>query len=95
MTDSDIAPLDLAYRQAVRYLTELPARPVGATADAERLLKVFGGPMPEGSSPAAETLGLLGRAVEEGGVPAASGPRYFGYVTGGTLPVAIAADWLV
>jgi glutamate/tyrosine decarboxylase-like PLP-dependent enzyme len=93
--DADKAPLDLAYRQAIDYLTGLRERPVGATADLEQLLKLFDGPMPVSPNSAVETIERLGRAVSEGGVPAASGPRFFGYVTGGTLPVAIAADWLV
>ncbi|WP_331741561.1 aminotransferase class V-fold PLP-dependent enzyme (plasmid) [Streptomyces sp. NBC_00726] len=95
MTDADKAPLDLAYRQAIEYLTGLAERPVGATAGTEQLLKTFGGPLPPGPVSATETVELLGRAAAEGGIPTASGPRYFGYVTGGTLPVAIAADWLV
>ncbi|MDH2428348.1 aminotransferase class V-fold PLP-dependent enzyme [Sphaerisporangium sp. TRM90804] len=95
MTNDDRAPLDLAYRHAIDYLGGLRERPVGATADLGRLLELFGGPMPAGPAPAVDTVELLGRAVAEGGVPAASGPRFFGYVTGGTLPVAIAADWLV
>src|SRR5215207_8030647 len=37
-----------------------------------------------------ETLGAL-----EPGMIATAGPRYFGFVTGGALPVAVAADWLV
>lgn len=94
MTNVDES-LALAYRQAVEYLAELPDRPVGATADIDRLFKLLGGPMPAGATPPAQTIELLGGMVAEGGVPAASGPRYFGYVTGGTLPVAIAADWLV
>jgi glutamate/tyrosine decarboxylase-like PLP-dependent enzyme len=95
MTNVERAPLDLAYQHAIDYLTGLGDRPVGATAPTDALMKLFGGPMPEGPGAADETIALLGRAVDEGGVPAASGPRYFGYVTGGTLPVAIAADWLV
>ncbi|MBG0851753.1 aspartate aminotransferase family protein [Streptomyces spinoverrucosus] len=95
MTTADRAPLDLAYQQATEYLDGLARRPVGATANAEQLLKMFGGPLPGGPTDAADTIALLGRAVAEGGIPTASGPRYFGYVTGGTLPVAIAADWLV
>ncbi|GAA0209182.1 aminotransferase class V-fold PLP-dependent enzyme [Saccharothrix mutabilis subsp. mutabilis] len=95
MTNIERAPLDLAYRQAVDYLTGLRERPVGATAGLEELVELLGGPMPENSLPAHDTIALLGEAVERGGIPSASGPRYFGYVTGGTLPVAIAADWLV
>ncbi|CAL9538387.1 aminotransferase class V-fold PLP-dependent enzyme [Saccharothrix sp. NPDC042600] len=95
MTNIERAPLDLAYRQAVDYLTGLRERPVGATAGLEELVELLGGPMPENSLPANDTIALLGEAVERGGIPSASGPRYFGYVTGGTLPVAIAADWLV
>ncbi|GII76181.1 aspartate aminotransferase family protein [Sphaerisporangium rufum] len=95
MTHLDSAPLDLAYRQAVDYLAGIGNRPAGATADLGHLLKLFGGPLPPGPVPAEDTVELLGRAAAEGGIPAASGPRFFGYVTGGTLPVAVAADWLV
>ncbi|MGW7594491.1 aspartate aminotransferase family protein, partial [Streptomyces rubiginosohelvolus] len=76
MTDADKAPLDLAYRQAIEYLAGLAERPVGATADAEQLLKTFGGPLPPGPVSATETVELLGRAAAEGGIPTASGPRY-------------------
>ncbi|MEU1850942.1 aminotransferase class V-fold PLP-dependent enzyme [Streptomyces sp. NPDC019990] len=76
------------------YLDSLPERHVGATAEADELMKLLGGPLPDTSTAPSETIGLLARAAAEGGVVASSGPRYFGYVVGGTLPVAIAADWI-
>ncbi|MET7289771.1 aminotransferase class V-fold PLP-dependent enzyme [Streptomyces sp. NPDC005573] len=83
-----------AAGQAMDYLAGLPRRHVGATAGADELMKLLGGPLPEHPAPPADTIDLLGRAAAEGGVVASSGPRYFGYVVGGTLPVAIAADWI-
>jgi glutamate/tyrosine decarboxylase-like PLP-dependent enzyme len=34
-------------------------------------------------------------AATDGGLVASPGPRYFGFVVGGALPVSVAADWLV
>jgi glutamate/tyrosine decarboxylase-like PLP-dependent enzyme len=86
--------LELASGQAVGYLSGLPDRTVAVPGDAGRLLEMMGGPLPGDSSPGAEAIELLGRVAAEGGVVASSGPRYFGFVVGGTLPVSIAADWI-
>ncbi|WP_051110427.1 pyridoxal phosphate-dependent decarboxylase family protein [Longispora albida] len=94
MSDVDTDVLNLAARQAIGYLTGLAERPVGPDTTPQAMAKLLGGPLPEGPSPAAETIELLGRAAAEGGVVASSGPRYHGFVVGGTLPVAIAADWI-
>ena len=51
-------------------------------------------PLPRTGRPEADVLEELASAVEPGLV-ASSGPRYFGFVIGGTLPVALATDFLV
>lgn len=91
-TDAEL--LNLAASQAIDYLAGLAERRVGATASAGQLAELLGGPMPLGPVPAGETIALLGRAAD-GGIVASSGPRYFGFVVGATLPVSLAADWLV
>ena len=56
-------------------------------------LKGLGGPLPQNPSDPKETLALL----DDIGSPATlatTGGRYFGFVTGGALPAAVAANWL-
>ncbi len=86
--------LELASQQALAYLMGLPERHVGATATAGQLRDLLGGPLPVQGMPAIQTMGLLEQAADSGGVVASSGPRYFGFVVGGTHPVSIAADCL-
>lgn len=83
-----------ALKQALAYLETVDERPVTASADPGTLRAGLAGPLlDEGEEPLA-VLRALATAARTGTV-ATQGPRYFGFVTGGSLPVAIAADWLV
>ena len=82
-----------AADRATRYLAGLTDRPVGVTDAALAGLTRLDEPLPEGPTDPAEVLALL----DDTGSPATvatAGGRYFGFVTGGALPAALAANWL-
>ncbi|MCI0345008.1 MAG: aminotransferase class V-fold PLP-dependent enzyme [Chloroflexi bacterium] len=78
---------------AADFLEGLPERPVYAAATREELLESLGGPMPDRGEAPGEVVNDLA-AMAEPGLVASAGPRYFGFVIGGSLPSALAADWL-
>lgn len=85
--------LEAAARLAREYLDTVDTRAVAARSDAANLRRALGGPLPELGEDGVRVVTELARAAEPGLV-ASAGPRYFGFVIGGSLPAALAADWL-
>jgi glutamate/tyrosine decarboxylase-like PLP-dependent enzyme len=85
--------LEEALRQAIRYLESVGERPVMTPGPHEETQSRLGGAMPERGQDAEAVVRELAAGVDAALV-ATSGPRYFGFVVGGTAPAALAADWL-
>jgi glutamate/tyrosine decarboxylase-like PLP-dependent enzyme len=85
--------LKAAHEIATNYLNGVEQRHVGGTAQPDSLAKALGGPLPLGGADPVEVLEQLAIDADPG-IVATVGPRYFGFVTGGSLPVTVAADWI-
>lgn len=85
--------LDDAATRALTYLRELDSRSVAADPGAIEALAQLEEAFPQRSRDPGETLATLDRLVSPATM-AMAGPRFFGFVIGGSLPVALAANWL-
>jgi len=75
------------------YIASRADRPVWPTTTLDELRAALGGALPANPIDSADVIDALARAAEPG-IVTTTGPRYFGFVTGGALPATVAAEWL-
>ncbi len=92
MTDLDALLRRVAEIVALER-ADIQTRPVGASATIAELRAAFSGPLPARGTDTAQVVDDLA-AAGHAGIIASAGPRYFGFVIGGSTPAALAADWL-
>ncbi len=85
--------LERALGHALAHLHGLDQNPVAATASLAELRGRFARPLPEEGTDAARVIDEL-VADAAGGILGSAGGRFFGWVIGGAVPAALAADWL-
>lgn len=84
---------DIAFDEAEAFLADIGRTPVDASASVDDVVAALDGPLPvDGSAPSVVVEELVDALRP--GVVASSGPRYFGFVTGGALESTVAAEWL-
>jgi glutamate/tyrosine decarboxylase-like PLP-dependent enzyme len=85
--------LDDAANRARRYLESLDDRAVAPDPAAIAALQRLDEPLPRSASSAKQVLALLDEVVSPATM-AMAGPRFFGFVIGGALPITVASNWL-
>jgi glutamate/tyrosine decarboxylase-like PLP-dependent enzyme len=92
--ENELAELLAQTRElALGYMGGLPERPVAEAVDGAQLKEALGGPLADDRVDPATVIAQLAEGAGPGLV-ATSGGRFFGFVEGGVLPAALAAEWL-
>jgi glutamate/tyrosine decarboxylase-like PLP-dependent enzyme len=87
------AVLEHAFTHALAFLEQLERSPVGATTSLAELRQRLARRLPDAGVEAEQVIDELVADVA-GGIVGSAGGRFFGWVIGGALPAALAADWL-
>ncbi|HEX6777561.1 MAG TPA: aminotransferase class V-fold PLP-dependent enzyme [Ktedonobacterales bacterium] len=87
------AALERALAYSLNHLDSLDSTPVAATATLEELRARLTRPLADDGMDAGQVLDELA-ADTAGGINGSAGGRFFGWVIGGSVPAALAADWL-
>jgi glutamate/tyrosine decarboxylase-like PLP-dependent enzyme len=85
--------LGRAHELAATFLQTLDERPVSRAPSPEEMRRALDEPLPERGCDPADAVDEWFRRAEKG-ITASPGPRFFGFVTGGATPAALAGDWL-
>lgn len=85
--------LEAALSKALRHLDNLDTNSVAATTTVATLRSQLDKELGEEGMAPEQVVNELVRDVE-GGILGSAGGRFFGWVIGGALPAALAADWL-
>ncbi len=85
--------LETAFRGGLDHLASLDQGSVASTVDYATLRSRLGKELGSSGLPAEQVVAEL-MADIEGGLLGSAGGRFFGWVIGGALPAALAADWL-
>jgi glutamate/tyrosine decarboxylase-like PLP-dependent enzyme len=85
--------LENTAQRAISYLEAIADRGVAPAAEAVAKLAVLDQPLTEEPTPPQQVIDLLDEVCSPATM-AMAGPRFFGFVIGGSLPVTVAANWL-
>lgn len=85
--------LENTAQRAISYLENIADRSVAPAAEAVAKLATLDEPLNDGPISAEQVINLLDEVCSPATM-AMAGPRFFGFVIGGSLPVTVAANWL-